>query len=245
MTASLWIDGAIGPRTVAAVRGHLADRIGQPVHMVVISGGGDASAALTAVRLLRNHDGLVTAEIRYAASAGAVIATAASRRTIAADATMRLHPVRLTASGTVAEIRSAVDRAAATDAAIAELVAEASGLSAEAVRELIVSERRIPATEALTLGLVHEIGPTGFVPTMADDRLTLASRADAIDRLAARHAWIDAPPRVIEAIRGETARLRTAPPLAYKPRQAVWTCDVCRTPNSAAPTAECIRCGAK
>ena len=121
--------------------------------MHVACDGGDWAAAITIFGLLRGHRRRVTASIRRAASAGALIAMSADYRQMSIDGSFWLHwPVPTAGPGTFDQKK--LDEVAATKAA---LMVSGCSVPTDAILRWMASTTTINAKRALDCGLVHEV----------------------------------------------------------------------------------------
>jgi len=170
---------------------HLRDA--GPVRLIIASSGGNADHAHAIHAALRGHPDPVTAVIEYAGSAATVAAMGAGRRALYHTGHFFLHGSWIAAVGNAASLARAAARLAEHDALAAAVYAEATGLPAERIRELLADETTLTARQCLELGFVHELVPGDAEP--APD-VTWAQTAEQVARMAlAAH---DATPETIE-----------------------------------------------
>ena len=135
---------------------------GQAVTVNVSGPGGSVDAGLSMVDACRCSGAEVrTVATGLCASMSAVLAICCAKpgcRYCTPNATYMLHEVLGGASGRASDIERTCEHMLATRSRIEELLAEASGLSAEEVRDLCrQGDRYLTAKEALEYGLVDHI----------------------------------------------------------------------------------------
>lgn len=141
------------------ITGEMADTIARyaaahpdrEIELAVDTIGGDWSASLRIFNTLKNHSRRVTANIRKAASGGALIVMAADHRRMDPHGHFYLHAP----SGTTGYVaKSQLDAVAARKA---ELMASRCGIPATRLRRWMDEVTTLDARRALDIGLVHEV----------------------------------------------------------------------------------------
>lgn len=175
------IHGEIGadgqtPRDLAHA---LADLEG-PIH--IRSGGGDFLAGLGMAEQVRQSGRTVIADV--ASSAAAPILAAGKRRILASNGWMLVHAGWCFAGGRADRLREHADALARMDRAYESALAKYSGQPIETVQEWTAAETIFTPEQALSAGLIDEIGPPAElkprpeqVPNLEADLIHQAARA--------------------------------------------------------------------
>lgn len=181
-------EGAItAPDFIAALRA-LGDVSAIDLH--ISSGGGDVDAGHTIYNELTRHPAYITAYIDgMAASMATVIAMAADRIVMAANATWMIHHPAMMAVGGKREMDSASKRLdIMTAAMIAAYMRHARADEAQ-IRTWMDDETWMSAEEAVAAGFAHAVGPASSMAASVD--------LSKFDRIPGRIAAIIAAPPAI------------------------------------------------
>lgn len=169
------------------------------VDVFLNSPGGDVYEGLSIMNALRAHEGTVTIFIEgMAASIASVIAVGGADRVVARPhAELMLHHAWSGALGNADEMRKSAENLERISANLADIYADKSGMSPDAVLDLMSAETWFSANEALTAGLVDAVEDARS-PVVARDREPVFAKAMARFRFKGRGA---APaPRVNNAV---------------------------------------------
>lgn len=159
------LDGVVGDEytqsDASSIRGLLSKHKGKPVIMRVASGGGLAFDGINIHNALAEHDGPTTGIIEsLAASAAAVAVLGAKTIQMNANATFMIHESIGVAMGHAWEIREMLQWMDRLDNAIAETIADKTGIPIQTVVTQLKGNGDgtvFTAAEALQAGYVHEI----------------------------------------------------------------------------------------
>ena len=128
----------------------------------ISSRGGNARDATEIYNLLASHPARVEADvIGIAMSAATHVLMAADVRRAASNAILMVHRTHLTLDEptTAADAREMFEMVDKVDAALVEVYASRTGLTAERVGELLDAETYMTPTEAKELGFIDEVTP--------------------------------------------------------------------------------------
>lgn len=169
------------------------------VDVFLNSPGGDVYEGLAVMNALRAHEGAVTVFIEgMAASIASVIAVGGADRVVARPhAELMLHHAWSGALGNADEMRKSAENLERISANLADIYADKSGMSADAVLDLMSAETWFSASEALAAGFVDAVEDARH-PVEARGREPAFAKAMARFRFNGRGA---APaPRVNNAV---------------------------------------------
>ncbi|MDK4286940.1 head maturation protease, ClpP-related [Corynebacterium pseudodiphtheriticum] len=169
------------------------------VDVFLNSPGGDVYEGLAIMNALRAHEGAVTVFIEgMAASIASVIAVGGADRVVARpNAELMIHHAWSGSMGDADEMRKSAENLERISANLADIYADKSGMSSDAVLDLMGAETWFSASEALAAGLVDAVEDARR-PAMARDRDPVFAKAMARFRFSGRGA---APaPRVNNAV---------------------------------------------
>lgn len=129
------------------------------VDVFLNSPGGDVYEGLAVMNALRAHEGAVTVFIEgMAASIASVIAVGGADRVVARPhAELMLHHAWSGALGNADEMRKSAENLERISANLADIYADKSGMSADAVLDLMSAETWFSASEALAAGFVDAV----------------------------------------------------------------------------------------
>lgn len=129
------------------------------VDVFLNSPGGDVYEGLAIMNALRAHEGSVTVFIEgMAASIASVIAVGGADRVVARPhAELMLHHAWSGALGNADEMRKSAENLERISANLADIYADKSGMSADAVLDLMSAETWFSASEALDAGFVDAV----------------------------------------------------------------------------------------
>lgn len=169
------------------------------VDVFLNSPGGDVYEGLAIMNALRAHEGTVTIFIEgMAASIASVIAVGGADRVVARPhAELMLHHAWSGALGNADEMRKSAENLERISANLADIYADKSGMSPDAVLDLMSAETWFSASEALAAGFVDAVEDARS-PVVARGREPAFAKAMARFRFNGRGA---APaPRVNNAV---------------------------------------------
>lgn len=169
------------------------------VDVFLNSPGGDVYEGLAIMNALRAHEGTVTLFIEgMAASIASVIAVGGADRVVARPhAELMLHHAWSGALGNADEMRKSAENLERISANLADIYADKSGMSPDAVLDLMSAETWFSASEALAAGFVDAVEDARS-PVVARGREPAFAKAMARFRFNGRGA---APaPRVNNAV---------------------------------------------
>lgn len=169
------------------------------VDVFLNSPGGDVYEGLAIMNALRAHEGAVTVFIEgMAASIASVIAVGGADRVVARPhAELMLHHAWSGALGNADEMRKSAENLERISANLADIYADKSGMSPDAVLDLMSAETWFSASEALAAGFVDAVEDARS-PVVARGREPAFAKAMARFRFNGRGA---APaPRVNNAV---------------------------------------------
>ncbi|MDC7086721.1 ATP-dependent Clp protease proteolytic subunit [Corynebacterium pseudodiphtheriticum] len=169
------------------------------VDVFLNSPGGDVYEGLAIMNALRAHEGTVTIFIEgMAASIASVIAVGGADRVVARPhAELMLHHAWSGALGNADEMRKSAENLERISANLADIYADKSGMSPDAVLDLMSAETWFSASEALAAGFVDAVEDARS-PVVARGREPAFAKAMARFRFSGRGA---APaPRVNNAV---------------------------------------------
>lgn len=159
------LDGVVGDEytqsDAASIRGILRQNSKKPVTLRVASGGGLAFDGINIHNAMAEHDGPTVGIVEsLAASAAAVAVLGAQTVKMNANATFMIHESIGVAMGHAWEIREMLQWMDRLDGAIAETIADKTGLALDVVSKHLKGNGDgtvFTAQEALQAGYVHEI----------------------------------------------------------------------------------------
>lgn len=159
------------------------------IDLHISSGGGDVDMGHAIYNALDQHPATITAYIDgMAASMASVIAMVADRIVIASNATWMMHNPSGIAVGGMRDMEAARKRLEIMTTAIVAAYMRHTAADESQVRQWMDAETWMDATEAVTAGFAHEIGPGSAMAASVD-----LSRFDNIPgRIAAIHATVPA-----------------------------------------------------
>lgn len=158
---------------------------GEPVRVVINSGGGDVYAGSEIYTRLRAYAGEVTVQIvGVAASAASVIAMAGNRVEISPTAQLMIHNVSAGLHGDHRDFAKMAETLSGFNQSIANSYTAKTGMSAEEVLALMAEETWLTADEAVEKGFADSV-----------------MFADEAPRLVASHSSV-IPRNLIEHLRG-------------------------------------------
>lgn len=169
------------------------------VDVFLNSPGGDVYEGLAIMNALRAHEGAVTIFIEgMAASIASVIAVGGADRVVARPhAELMLHHAWAGSLGNADEMRKSAENLERISANLADIYADKSGMSSDAVLDLMSAETWFSADEALAAGFVDAVEDARH-PVEARGREPAFAKAMARFRFSGRGA---APaPRVNNAV---------------------------------------------
>lgn len=169
------------------------------VDVFLNSPGGDVYEGLAVMNALRAHEGAVTVFIEgMAASIASVIAVGGADRVVARPhAELMLHHAWAGSLGNADEMRKSAENLERISANLADIYADKSGMSPDAVLDLMSAETWFSASEALAAGFVDAVEDARS-PVVARGREPAFAKAMARFRFNGRGA---APaPRVNAAV---------------------------------------------
>jgi ATP-dependent protease ClpP protease subunit len=139
------------------------------IDLIIHSRGGDVLEGLAIYNMLNEHPATITARIGgLAASMATVIALAADKVTMPANAWWMMHEPRGGASGTEAEVRRQADMIGRIRDQMVAIYAKQSGLAESVVRELLAAETWLTGTQAKEKGFVDEVSGEEALAACAD-----------------------------------------------------------------------------
>lgn len=163
--------------TDADVIANLAEMSGDIV-VRINSGGGIAHMGIAIQNALRSYDGEVTAYVdAVAASAASIIAMGADKLFVREGATLMIHDPSTIAWGDSRVFRKEADRLDRLAERGAKIYSRRSGLSVEAVRQMMLDETWLDAEEAIEKGFADD----------PDEDLDAAMAAAVFDYSVYRH----------------------------------------------------------
>ena len=151
------IDGVVGeaPNTASDVRAAL--RMGGPVTVSVNSPGGVAAEGLAIYNVLKAHAGRVDVVVdSIAASAASLIAMAGDSIAMRDGAMIMIHDPSAVTVGTAADHQKSAAVLSKIAEQFASIYSQRSGLAVERVRQMMVDETWLDASEAVELGFATE-----------------------------------------------------------------------------------------
>ena len=150
--------------TAKRIAGALRSMGPGPVTVNINSPGGDVFEGLSIYNLLREHDGEVTVKVLgVAASIASVIAMAGDTIQCARAGFFMVHNGWVVAIGNRHDLREAADWMEPFDAAMADIYAARTGLSAKATAKLMDAESWINGSAAVEQGFADELLPSDQV----------------------------------------------------------------------------------
>lgn len=128
------------------------------VRLRINSPGGDVFGARAMEQAIREHDGVVTAQVDgYAASAASLVAVAAAKTVMAPGAMMMIHNAWTLCVGNSEDMIAAAALLEKVDGTIAASYAQKSGKDAAHFSALMAAETWMTADEAVTNGLADTV----------------------------------------------------------------------------------------
>lgn len=138
------------------IKSALAKAKGEPVEVLINSGGGDVMAGNEIYALLKNYEGDVNIEILFAASAASVVAMA--RHSVAEPTAMiMIHNSSSVARGDYHEMEKMSETLKTVNSAMSNAYQQKTGMSEEEILALMDKETWLDAKKALELGFIDEI----------------------------------------------------------------------------------------
>ncbi len=150
----------------ADIRQALKAAAGQPVTIQVNSGGGDLVAGNEMYYLLATHEGTVTVDVIYAASAATVVCCGADCVRAIPSVQYMIHNVSATGSGDYRVMDHMSDLLKNANRTISNAYRLKTGMTENELLELMNRETYLDATKAKEYGFVDEIiGDNGVLAT--------------------------------------------------------------------------------
>lgn len=164
-----WTGGGV---TAKGVSEQLKAMRGQPVTVMINSGGGDMFEGIAIYNLLREHDGEVTVKIvSLAASAASVIAMAGDRIEIGAASFIMIHNCWVVAVGNSDDMQATAEWLRPFDAAMAEVYAARTGQPVADCAGWMKAETYMSGAQAIERGFAEAL--------LSSDQLTSDASASA------------------------------------------------------------------
>ena len=133
------------------------------------SPGGDVFAGQTIYNIIKRHAATVTVHIDgYAASAASIIAMAGDKIVVPANATLMIHNAWTRCCGNKEKFLKIAETLAITDAEMAQVYADRTGVSIEDVTEMMDAETWMSGTEAVEKGFADELEENKKIAACAD-----------------------------------------------------------------------------
>ena len=163
------------------MRRQLKSAGGEPVLLLINSGGGAVFAGMSVISMIREYAGYVTAEITgLAASMSSAIAVCADKLIVSDISTIMIHRASTFAGGNSEDLEKTISLLQGIDQQLAELYAAKSGMSTFKILELMSNETWAHGSAILNdYGLADEFKQTG---TKSD---STAAITEAKERFAA------------------------------------------------------------
>lgn len=155
----LWIYNLFGMDAVApkAVRTVLQEANGEPVEVLINSGGGDVFAGTEIYTILRGYHGKVHIKIQSIAASAAAVISQAGESEMSPTAQLMIHNVSSYARGDNRDMEHIADVLTNANRAIAAAFVAKSGKSESEVLELMAKETWFTAEQAVEAGFVDRI----------------------------------------------------------------------------------------
>lgn len=167
-------EGVTAKRVSAALRGMGAG----PVTVNINSPGGDVFEGLAIYNLLREHKGEVTVKVMgLAASAASIIAMAGDKVEVGKAAFLMIHNTWVIAIGNRNELAEVIAQLEPFDNALADIYADRTGESRDAMASLMDAETWINGTDAVEQGFADSLLASDEVGK-SDDKAKKALRAE-------------------------------------------------------------------
>jgi ATP-dependent Clp protease, protease subunit len=155
----------VNPQTTEVLLGNVAHLIGQgfrKIHLLLSTPGGSVAHGITIYNVLRGMPiELTTHNVGNVDSIGTVVFLAGERRYSCPQSTFMQHGVAFGFQGAATlfekNLQEHLASVQADQLRIAEVYKERAGIAQDVAEGLFLGETRMSATDAKTLGLVHEI----------------------------------------------------------------------------------------
>ena len=202
--SDLWGDGVSAKRIAGALRA-IGDR---PVTVTINSPGGDVFEGLAIYNLLREHPAEVTVKIiGLAASAASFIAMAGDKIEIAKSGFFMIHNSWVIAMGDRHALRDVAEWLEPFDASMAEIYADRSGQTSDALVTMMDKETWIGGKDAVDMGFADEFLPRDQVSVNPGDDSASALRAERMFDVMASRAGVtkSAGRDILASLKGGTS----------------------------------------
>lgn len=163
--STLILDGAIASETwwgdevtPQAFRDELKKITSDKLTVQINSPGGDVWAGVSIHDALKELKAEVTVKVSgLAASIASVIAMAGDKIVVTPGSTMMIHRASMLAMGNADDMQKAIDMLETVEDGILNIYAERTGMSKDAVKELLDAETWMSAEKAVELGFADEV----------------------------------------------------------------------------------------
>jgi ATP-dependent Clp protease protease subunit len=144
--------------TPEMVREELAKANGNPLRIIINSPGGECFAGAAIYNALREYSGHKTVRVDgVAASMASVIAMVGDEIHMSPGSTMMIHRPSVGAWGNVEDLKKAINMLEALEETIIPIYEKRTGLSKDAIFELLDKETWMSPTEAIELGFADKL----------------------------------------------------------------------------------------
>jgi len=131
---------------------------GLPVTVSINSRGGDLIDALSMFNAMQAHDAEVTAHVKGSALSAASFLLLAAKKAVADEASLiMIHPPKVSFTGGVKELQSAMDLVSSSTKMVRELYAKKTGKTEAEIDEYLQKDTWMSAKVAMERGFIDEV----------------------------------------------------------------------------------------
>jgi len=190
IASSTWYGDEVTPTQFKSDMDALGDV--SELRLYINSGGGDAFAGQAIHTMLKRHKAKVTAYIDgLAASAASVVAMAADKIIMPANAMMMIHKAWMPAAGNADDFRELAEFMDKFDQTMVTVYSEKTGHTREQIENWLMKDKWMNAQEALSLGFADEVEKSKKVAASMNGSV-LAINGQTVDLARYHYPPVDA-----------------------------------------------------